>query len=157
MWFAFVTSPMGRGRPPTHLRRRAGEGLGLIDKSDPPHPNPLPAGRGSLSTLLHPELIHAGKCIGMPRFNVVPAIEVGHRPTIVGEQCPVFLQSITVESKAEKSQFVFSEESLDRRNRRALLLHVKQEIAALAHAEVVVKSRETAQRRFKQLLPVATD
>ena len=41
---ARFTSPIGRGRPPEHWRRRAGEGLWTIKNHKPPHPNPLPDG-----------------------------------------------------------------------------------------------------------------
>src|SRR6478609_7195549 len=96
------------------------------------------------SNLLHPELVHSRECVGEFRFNVMPTIKIGHRPAIVREQRAVFFQSVTIKSETEKSQFVFSEEGLDHRDRRAVLLHVKQQIAALAHAEIVVKSREAA-------------
>src|SRR6476659_8138063 len=106
---------------------------------------------------LHPELVHPRKSIWEFGFKCVPVVEVVHRPPRGGEPAPILLQGVLAEFKAKKFEPVFGDDRFDGGNIHARLLHMKQQVAALARAEKIGKARDTGQRRPEKLLPASAD
>src|SRR5262245_52979752 len=96
--------------------------------------------------LLDPEPVHAGKGIGVILLEGVPGMEVHHCP-IRREARRVGADHAIIELEAEKLHAARAKESLDLRQRHAVLLHVEQEIAAFAGTEEVVEHRDVLQGR----------
>ena len=62
-----------------------------------------------------------------------------------------------VEFETDETQSVLADEILDHRDRHARLVHVKEQIAALARREKIGEARDACERRCEKLLPAATD
>src|SRR5438270_3268970 len=93
--------------------------------------------RGPLQ-LLHPELVHAGKGVGLLALERVPAGEIGPR-FVVRETPQIFLRRGVIEVEADKREPVLRDERGDLRDRQTVLLHVEQEVAAAAGAEKIAR------------------
>src|SRR5215470_683183 len=92
-----------------------------------------------LSTfLLDPELIHAGKNKRVLAFKDVPKIEVDHG-SVAGKPTSEGLEDVPLEFEAEKFQPVFTHKGLDLGQRQLMFLNVKQEVAACARAEKILR------------------
>src|SRR5262245_20007570 len=68
---------------------------------------------------------------------------------------PVLLKRGASEFKTDESKLVVYDEGLDQRDAQARLLHMKQQITALAGGKEVRKPGEAGQRGFEQFLPTA--
>src|SRR5437667_158277 len=94
--------------------------------------------------LLHPELIHADEGHRVLGLELVPLIEVAHG-RVGREACSI--GSARRSGEAEKCETMRAHEGGDVRDRELLLLHIEQQIAALAGREEVRVLRHIAQRR----------
>jgi hypothetical protein len=73
-------------------------------------------------------------------------IEIGHRP-VGRETRRIELRRTEIHLEAEERQPVRRKKLPDRRQGHAVLLHVKQQVAAFAGGEEVIEERHVAQRR----------
>src|ERR1700738_3109158 len=103
---------------------------------------------------LHPELVHAGKGCGMLRFECLPGVQIRHRG-ILREARAVVRERLRYELKPDELQLMLAQERGDLGNRELMLLHMEQEIAALADTEIIRVARHRFHRRGQQL-PAAT-
>ena len=74
----------------------------------------------------------------------MPAVEVAHRPVLLGEQRAIVVRRDVAEFEANECQSVFGQERLDDGNRRAAFLHVKKKVAAFAGGEESVEAGDAA-------------
>ena len=94
---------------------------------------------GKLSTCLSdPEVIHAGKNKRVLDLKNVPKIEVDHGP-VEGKSLSEMLEDMTSEFEAEKFQLVLTQKGFDFGKRQLMFLNVKQEVAACARAEKILR------------------
>src|SRR5262245_884690 len=89
-----------------------------------------------VSVFLQPELVHAGKGIGLFRLQPMPKIEIAEE-TITAEEIAVVLHHSRRKFEPDEHQAVLVNEGFDLRNRQSVLLHVKQKVTALAGAEEI--------------------
>src|SRR5262245_52943540 len=93
----------------------------------------------------------------MPCLKLLPAAEVGQRPTSRGEFSAVAQKHRLVEFKADEFQTLLANESFDGRNGDARLVHVKQKVAAFACREKISKARDAGKRRLEEFLSASPD
>src|SRR5262249_596736 len=107
---------------------------------------------------LHPELIHAGEQHRVLALELLPPVEVGHGARVREASA---IGDGGLSGEADEIQALRREERLYLRDRQLMLLHVEQEIAALAGGEEVGIFRDVPQRRAlckaQQLLPAPPD
>src|SRR5580692_3763988 len=101
--------------------------------------------KGRRKLLLNPELVHPQEGSRILALEDMPKAEVGHR-TVAGEPDPVLQLGATAELETEKRQIVLCEKSADVRQREAMLLNMKHQIATAADGEEISAS-DVLQRR----------
>ena len=93
----------------------------------------------------------------MAGFDGVPAVEIGHRPASLREECPVLTGDRRAEFEAKKTQPVLRDKRLDCGKAESAFLHMKQQITTFAGTEKIGEAGEAGERRLQDLLPAATD
>jgi hypothetical protein len=120
------------------IRREPHEIYPRLDHRRPGRGRHCPALVSSLdaagSAFLYPELVHGQKSGGTFRFELVPAIQIGHGP-VHEKALGVFVAHGSVEAK--KRKIVGREEFFDRRNGGLVLLDVKKHIPATARRKEI--------------------
>src|SRR6516165_979699 len=96
--------------------------------------------------LVHPELVHGSKCGRSLRFEVLPAIEVGHGRWL-GKACRETLECKCIEHEAAKLYAGRRKEQLDLAQCDVMLLHMKQEVTTFTHREEVIPVDHRFQHR----------
>src|SRR5262249_39536584 len=87
------------------------------------HATPSPSTLVAISIFLQPELIHAGKGVGLFPFEGMPTIEVAHET--IAEHIPIMLHELRREFETDEFQVVLSEEGFDFRYGQPTLLNVE--------------------------------
>src|SRR5579885_2228363 len=107
--------------------------------------------------LLHPELVHAGERVRIRRFERVPAVQIVERPVLLGEEAGDAPRRRFGKFEADESQILRGEKRFDLGNCRAVLLYMKEQVAALTGGEKVVELGQPFQRRRHEILAAAAD
>ncbi len=92
---------------------------------------------------LHPEPVHRFECVRIVPLERIPVVEIGHRGIMRKARC-VLARRCAVGLHPNEMQVLLGEKSLDGGKRHAVLLRVKQEIAALARAVEVPHAQDIA-------------
>src|SRR5262249_18895094 len=108
------------------------------------------------SRLLHPELIHGGEGGGPLAFELPPVFESPHAG-IVGKPLPIGGGDGGRKLEAGQSKIKRAEQGFDLRDGETMLLHVEQQVAALAHAEEIVELLEASKLACQQGLAAFAD
>src|ERR1700730_9440456 len=98
---------------------------------------------------LHPELIHADEGARVFLLEAVPKGEI-RNGLVLGKLLPEALQNVRRLVEAEELQMIVGEEARDLRQRHAMLLHVKEKVAEIAHRIEIGEEHYVPERTIRR-------